>query len=150
MMWRYTFKKIIMGKFIVAVLNFLLTVTFPALLVLILLIIIFFFYRKKIARYLLAIVIILFYFIANGIIPQLLIRPLEANLRPISKNVILQHHTMVVLGSGITHSARYFIPGLFSYSRIVTAAKIYQIGKQNGINYTIFLSGGATSKKQPH
>ena len=135
-----------MEKLIVLTLNFLLNLTLPAILVLILLLVIFIFYRKKISRYLLLTTIIVFYFVANGVIPRLLITPLENHLSPINKATVAKYHAMVVLGAGITQAKRQTTIGLLGYSRIVEAVKLYQQGLQQDIHYIVFLSGGATSK----
>ena len=134
-----------MGKLIVSILNFFSSLTFPAVLTLVLLLVIFIFYRKRSFRYLLAITIILFYFAANGIIPSLLITPLENNLFTINKAGITDHRAMIVLGGGITQTKQRTTIGLLGYARIVEAAKIYQQALRQG-HYTIVLSGGATSK----
>lgn len=135
-----------MEKFIVSVFNFVTDLTAPAILTLLLLVIILLFYRKKFIRSLLAFTILLFYFIANGIIPQLLIKPLEKPLQAVNESTIDEHHALILLGAGITQVGKDTSPGLFAYPRIVETARIYHLGLKDGIHYLIFISGGATSK----
>ena len=74
-----------MVKFIVDSIIFLLNFTLPASLILLLLLFVFIFYHKRASRYLLAMTIILFYLAASGVIPRLLIKPLENDLYPTKK-----------------------------------------------------------------
>lgn len=135
-----------MGKLIVSFFNFIANLTAPAMLTLLLLVIVGLLCRKKFARYLLVFTIVLFYFIANGIIPQLLIKPLESPFNKASNATIQHHRALILLGAGIIQAHQTITPGLFAYPRIVEAARIYHLGIKDGIHYLIFISGGATGK----
>ncbi len=115
----------------------------PCSLFLLLLFVAAFAWRSGWSRILLVLICLSFYFCANGTVTSWLVNPLENGLKINKKTAIDQHKAMIVLGGGTSRSKHHPSLGIMSYSRILTAATIYQQGLKNGIHYTIFLSGGA-------
>ena len=119
----------------------------PSLLLFYLLFICLFFWKKRFSKWLLAATLSVSYLCTNGVIAKWIISPLEREVLPVNAAEIHKHKAMVVLGGGLSISPTAGVTAdLLSYPRALKAATLYYQAKQMGITYTIFLSGGVTSK----
>ncbi|MEM9242602.1 MAG: YdcF family protein [Pseudomonadota bacterium] len=118
---------------------------YPWTLMIIGLIVVLLWWKKRFARYVLLMILLGFYLCANGVIPTLLIKPLESNLQTVSLANIKQHRAMVVLGAGLNIAPNGVTPEILGYSRILEAYSIYYRALQNNSHYLVFLSGGISS-----
>jgi uncharacterized SAM-binding protein YcdF (DUF218 family) len=133
-----------MEKLLASLFNNLCLLLYPSVLLVLTVVIALIFWRKVLSRFLLVLALCYFYFSANGMIPKLLANYLEST-QPINTKTIVAHHAMIVLGAGISHYPKKAQPGILAYPRILEAYRIYNIAKNHGIDYTIFLSGGMTN-----
>jgi uncharacterized SAM-binding protein YcdF (DUF218 family) len=127
--------------------NVLTVFLYPVVLLLVMLVVCAVFWRRGWARVLLLVAIVYLYASASGFLPELLVRPLEAQFQPVTHSAICAHKAMIVLGGGLSSTKMQTVPMSMAYARIVEAAQIYHQGLMCSVRYHIYVSGGDTQHR---
>lgn len=121
-------------------------VTSVLLLIFLLGIILFVLHYQRLGFALLALGTLIFFLIGSGVLPYLLLKPLQ----PLPQNNFSwgKTNTIVVLGGGTIRIPHTDIvqPGVMSFSRLYQTAMVYQACKKSGNDCKIIISGGFESK----
>lgn len=83
----------------------------------------------------------LLYLGTNGVFTRYLLSKL-VDYSPVSYQTIKNNNALILMGVGIDKVGRNAQPGLLGYSKIFETARIYQLAKQENIQYKIIISGG--------
>ena len=107
--------------------------------------------KKKLATILLIILALMMYFLSISPVANFIAKSLESKFLPITKNQVLSHKALILLGGGIQNfklnNKNYTDVPITAYRRIIEVVRVFYLAKQNHILYKIFVTGGEVFQK---
>ncbi len=66
--------------------------------------------------------------------------------KAVDAHEVASYRALILLGGGLERQSSIVTPTILGYSRILEAVRIYQIAKNQGINYKVIITGGDVRK----